>query len=247
MIPLIDLTAITRHVEDGRRRITILADVNLRIDRGEFVSVVGPSGSGKSTLLHILGLLDKPASGVYRFAGESVLGLSPGRLASFRNRRIGFVFQSFLLLPRMSVLENVELPLLYAPLSRHTRRERCHAALEQVGMLDKARQRAVHLSGGEKQRAAIARALVNDPELILADEPTGNLDEESKRGVLAIFSQLRRQGRTLVMVTHDIDSARIADRCLRIQGGRISAYDAKPGVDAGIETADGRAGVPACE
>jgi len=222
---MISLTSVTKHIADGRRKVVLLEDVTLDIETGEFVSVIGPSGSGKSTLLNILGLLDRPSSGDYRFAGTSVLGLSSGRLASFRNQRIGFVFQSFMLLPRMSVLENVELPLLYSTLSRRERRLRCQAALEQVDMLDKSRQRAIHLSGGEKQRVAIARSLVNDPELLLADEPTGNLDESAKYGILEIFAQLKRQGRTIVMVTHDVESARIADRCLRIQGGRISEYD----------------------
>ena len=222
---MITLTGLTKTVVDGRRRIPILDNIHLSIDKGEFVSVIGPSGSGKSTLLNILGLLDRPAAGDYSFAGESVLRLSAGRLAAFRNRRIGFVFQLFMLLPRMSVLDNTGLPLLYSSIPRRERRRRCSEALEQVGMLEKARQRAIHLSGGEKQRVAIARALVNNPELILADEPTGNLDDDAKRDILGIFSQLRRQGRTIVMVTHDTESARIADRCLRIQGGRISAYD----------------------
>ena len=222
---MIALQSVTKHITDGRRKIPILDDVNLFIDKGEFVSVIGPSGSGKSTLLNILGLLDKPATGSYVFAGESVLSLSSGRLAAFRNQRIGFVFQMFMLLPRMNVLENVELPLLYSSLSRRERRRRSKEALAQVGMLEKTGQRAIHLSGGEKQRVAIARALVNNPELILADEPTGNLDDDAKHAILHIFSQLRRQGRTIVMVTHDVESARIADRCLRIHGGRISAYD----------------------
>jgi len=224
---MISLQSVSKHITDGRRKLVLLDGVTLEIDKGALVSVIGPSGSGKSTLLHIIGLLDKPTTGDYLWSGESVLRLSSGRLASSRNERIGFVFQSFMLLPRMSVIENVELPLLYAPLSRRARRERCQEALDQVGMADKSRQRAIHLSGGEKQRVAIARALVNNPALLLADEPTGNLDESAKQGILAIFSTLKRQGRTIVMVTHDVDSARIADRCLRIQSGRISPYDFK--------------------
>lgn len=222
---MISLKGITKHVKDGRSKIRLLDDVNLFIDKGEFVTVIGPSGSGKSTLLNVLGLLDRPESGEYAFAGESVLRLSGGRQATFRNRRIGFIFQSFMLMPRMNVLANVELPLLYSPISRRERRERCRAALEEVGLLDKVEQQAINLSGGEKQRVAIARALVNNPELILADEPTGNLDDSAKQGILSIFSQLRQQGRTIVMVTHDVDSARIADRCLRIQRGRIEDFD----------------------
>jgi putative ABC transport system ATP-binding protein len=219
---MISLTGIHKTVVDGRRKVRVLDAINFTIDKGEFVSVIGPSGSGKSTLLNVLGLLDKPSGGEYSFAGESVLRLSAGRLATFRNRRIGFVFQSFMLLPRMSALENVELPLLYSSLSHRERRKQCEAALAGVGMLDKARQRAINLSGGEKQRIAIARALVNNPDLILADEPTGNLDDAAKNGILQIFANLKSQGRTIVMVTHDIQAALIADRCLRIQGGNIS-------------------------
>lgn len=197
----------------------------MNIEKGEFVSIIGPSGSGKSTLLNILGLLDKSTSGEYWFAGESVHRLHGGRLATFRNRHIGFVFQSFMLLPRMSVFENVEMPLLYASGSRKSRRERCRAALESVGMLEKSRQRAIHLSGGEKQRVAIARALVNDPDLILADEPTGNLDEATKQGILQIFTELKSQGRTIIMVTHDTEAAGIADRILRLLDGAIVALE----------------------
>ncbi len=222
---MISLQGIHKTIIDGRHQVRVLDDISLAIHEGEFVSIIGPSGSGKSTLLHVLGLLDKPTDGQYFFTNEPVLRLSPGRLATFRNRRIGFVFQSFMLMPRMSVLENVELPLLYSRLSRRERRERCIAVLQGVGMQDKVKQRAIHLSGGEKQRVAIARALVNDPDLILADEPTGNLDGAAKSGILQIFSKLKAQGKTIVMVTHDTDAAAIADRCLRIQSGRI--VDAK--------------------
>ncbi len=227
---MISLKGIHKTIMDGRRELRVLDDISLSIDQGEFASIIGPSGSGKSTLMNVLGLLDKPSGGEYLFAGESVSRLSGGRLATFRNRRIGFVFQSFMLMPRMSVLENAELPLLYSRLSHHERRQRCEAALEGVGMKDKIKQRAVNLSGGEKQRVAIARALVNNPDLILADEPTGNLDDATKNGILQIFTDLKSQGRTIVMVTHDIEAARIADRCLRIQHGRIS--EANLGGDA---------------
>lgn len=219
---MISLRGIRKTFLDGRKELHVLEEINLTIEKGEFASIIGPSGSGKSTLLNVLGLLDKPTSGEYLFAGESVVRMSAGRLATFRNRRIGFVFQSFMLMPRMSVLENTELPLLYSRLSHHERKKRCEAALEGVGMKEKSRQRAVNLSGGEKQRVAIARALVNDPDLILADEPTGNLDETTKMGILQIFSDLKAQGRTIVMVTHDLDAARIADTCLRIGKGRIA-------------------------
>ncbi len=222
---MISLRGIRKTFLDGRRELHVLNDINLSIEQGEFASIIGPSGSGKSTLLHVLGLLDKPSSGEYLFSGESVVNMSARRLATFRNRRIGFVFQSFMLMPRMSVLENTELPLLYSHLSRRERRQRCEVALEGVGMKEKSRQRAVNLSGGEKQRVAIARALVNDPDLILADEPTGNLDETTKMGILQIFSDLKAQGRTIVMVTHDLDAARIADTCFRIGKGRIADAD----------------------
>lgn len=218
---LLTIQKLHKNIVDGRTRVSVLNDLNLQIDKGEFVSIIGPSGSGKSTLLHILGLLDKPSSGEYWFSGEPVYRYSGGRLSTFRNRRIGFVFQSFMLLPRMNVQQNVELPLLYASISRKARKERCKMALESVGMWEKSKQRAVNLSGGEKQRVAIARALVNDPSLLLADEPTGNLDEDSKNGILQIFSELKSQGRTIVMVTHDREAANIADRMLRIHNGQL--------------------------
>lgn len=220
---MIALKGIHKTIMDGRREVRVLDDIHLDIKNGEFVSIIGPSGSGKSTLLNVLGLLDKPTRGEYLFSGESVLRQSAGRLATFRNRRIGFVFQSFMLMPRMSVLENVELPLLYARISRRERKKRCQDALRDVGMDEKTKQRAIHLSGGEKQRVAIARALVNNPDLILADEPTGNLDDATKQGILQIFLSLKAQGRTIIMVTHDTDAAQIADRCFRIQNGRITA------------------------
>ncbi len=248
---LISLSHVTKTIADGRLKQRIVDDVSLSIDEGEFLAIVGPSGSGKSTLLNILGLLDKPTQGEYQFGGESVLGLSGGRLATFRNRRIGFVFQSFMLMPRMTVLQNVELPLLYAPIGRRARRDRAREVLDQVGMLTKQKRTSLHLSGGEKQRVAIARALVNNPKLILADEPTGNLDEESKRAVLDIFLRLRQQNRTIVMVTHDAEAARIADRYLTIRGGRIASEairsdeGARVPVAVGIETdEEAREGAP---
>lgn len=220
---MITLSQVSKTVLDGRRKINILHDVDLNIQASEFVAIVGPSGSGKSTLLNILGLLDTPSSGTYHFDGQLVSTLSKGKLSTFRNRYIGFVFQSFMLLPRMSVLHNVELPLLYTSVSRKERHRMALAALAQVGMADKVKQTAIDLSGGERQRVAIARALVNNPRLILADEPTGNLDEQSKEDVLSIFLTLKQQGRTIVMVTHDKEAAAITDRYLTIRGGGITA------------------------
>lgn len=218
---MISLSQVSKTVMDGRRRIQILLTIDLAIQSGEFIAIVGPSGSGKSTLLNILGLLDTPTSGTYRFDNQLVSQLSKGKLSTFRNRYIGFVFQSFMLLPRMSVLHNVELPLLYAPVGRKERRRLALASLEQVGMADKVKQSALDLSGGERQRVAIARALVNNPKLILADEPTGNLDEQSKDEILSIFLTLKKQGRTIIMVTHDKEAAAITDRYLTIRGGTI--------------------------
>lgn len=218
---MITLSNITKTVTDGRQKQRIVDGVNLTIHRGEFIAIVGPSGSGKSTLLNILGLLDKPTQGDYTFHNEVVSRFWGGQAANFRSRRIGFVFQSFMLLPRMTVLQNVELPLLYIRVSRRERRQRALEALRLVGLETKAKRRALNLSGGEKQRVAIARALVNNPDLILADEPTGNLDESSKSGILDIFSRLRQEGRTIVMVTHDLDAAAVASRVLRIQSGKL--------------------------
>ena len=225
---MISLSQVTKTVSDGRRKISILTDISLSIEAGEFLAIVGPSGSGKSTLMHILGLLDTPTSGQYSFDHKLVSRLSAGRLATFRNRYIGFVFQSFMLMPRMSVLQNVELPLLYQSIGRKERKRRAIDALVQVGMIEKRKQKAINLSGGERQRVAIARALVNNPRLILADEPTGNLDEELKGEILAIFLALKQQGRTIVMVTHDKEAAMIADRYLTIRGGRLVAEDVAP-------------------
>lgn len=222
---MILLQGVTQTITDGRRKIRILDDVNLSVNKGEFLSIVGPSGSGKSTLLNVIGLLDRPTHGDYWLNKKPVIGLSSGQLANIRNQQIGFIFQSFMLLPRLTAFENVELPLLYTKYGRHERRERAMSALNSVGMSRKDHRKAWNLSGGEKQRVAIARALVNDPALIIADEPTGNLDEDSKAGILNIFAELKHQGRTVIMVTHDVEAARIADRCLQIHHGKVSTFD----------------------
>ena len=196
-----------------------LLDVSLEIEDGEFVAIVGSSGSGKSTLMNILGLLDVPSAGSYRLNGHEAAGLSPAAQAQWRNKRIGFVFQTFHLLPRTSALENVELPLLYS--ERDQIRGLGRNALEMVGLGDRMYHRPSELSGGQQQRVAIARALVNEPDLLLADEPTGNLDRRSANEVMAIFQELNRAGRTIVLVTHDAEIANHCRRIARIERGRI--------------------------
>jgi putative ABC transport system ATP-binding protein len=211
-----------------------LVDVSLRIARGEFVAVVGPSGSGKSTLLAVLGALDRPTAGRYTFDGEEVAALGAAGQARFRNRRIGFVFQSFHLMPRTTALENVELPLVYS--DRASIAGLGRRALEAVGLADRMRHTPGELSGGQQQRVAIARALVNEPDLLLADEPTGNLDPASAAEVMALFEALHRAGRTVVLVTHDMAMAARAERVVRIEGGRVVADEraARPAVPAAL-------------
>ncbi len=203
----------------GGSTIRALDGVSLRIEAGEMVAVTGPSGSGKSTLMHILGCLDSPDAGTYVLAGEDVSKLSKDRLAAIRNRRIGFVFQTFNLLARMSALENVELPLLYA--GQRQARDRAREALRVVGLEDRMRHEPSQLSGGQRQRVAIARAIVTDPAIVLADEPTGNLDTKTGDEILAIFESLNAQGRTVIIVTHEPDVARHCRRQIAMRDGRI--------------------------
>jgi putative ABC transport system ATP-binding protein len=200
-----------------------LSDLSLRIERGQFVAIVGASGSGKSTLMNILGLLDAPTAGRYLFDGRDMSRLSVAEQARFRNRNVGFVFQAFHLLPRTSALENVELPLLYS--DRTLTKGLGQKALEAVGLADRIRHTPSELSGGEQQRVAIARALVNDPNLVLADEPTGNLDPDSAAEIMAIFRTLSHSGRTIVLVTHDPAMAAHARRVVRLERGRVVADD----------------------
>jgi ABC-type lipoprotein export system ATPase subunit len=203
--------------------VVALDDVSLRIERGDFLGIVGTSGSGKSTLMNVLGLLDRPDTGRYLLDSEDVAGLDVDRQARVRNRRIGFVFQAFHLLPRTSALENVELPLLYSDRAEIEGLGR--RALEQVGLGDRVDHRPSELSGGQQQRVAIARALVNEPDLLLADEPTGNLDARSAAEVLSVFESLNRAGRTIVLVTHDPNVAAHCARIARIEEGRIVGID----------------------
>jgi putative ABC transport system ATP-binding protein len=217
---MIELNGITKtYTRPGGEPIDALIDISLQIDDGDFVAIVGTSGSGKSTLMNILGLLDVPSAGSYRLSGQDTAGLAAGAQAQWRNKRIGFVFQTFHLLPRTSALDNVELPLLYS--DRASIRGLGRKALESVGLGDRTSHRPSELSGGQQQRVAIARALVNEPDLLLADEPTGNLDRRSANEVMAIFQALNKSGRTIVLVTHDAEIASHCRRIARIERGRI--------------------------
>jgi putative ABC transport system ATP-binding protein len=198
-----------------------LRGVSLRIERGELVAIMGPSGCGKSTLMNVIGTLDRPTGGEYRLAGEPVSGLEDEALSRLRNRRIGFVFQAFNLLPLLSAQENVELPLVYAEAHVEDASGRAAAALRRVGLEDRADHRPGELSGGQQQRVAIARALVTDPDLLVADEPTGNLDSRASLEVIAVLQELWRQGRTVVLVTHEPDVARFAARVVTLKDGRV--------------------------
>lgn len=202
---------------------TALAGVTFTITKGEFVSIMGPSGSGKSTLMHILSFLDRPTSGEYVFEGTPMSELGDNELAHIRNEKLGFVFQSFNLLGRASVYENVELPLLYSPLATSARRERVEEVVRAVGLSDKLYIEAGKLSGGQKQRVAIARALVNSPRVIFADEPTGNLDSKSGLAIMEILQKLHAEGNTIILVTHELATARFGTRLIKIKDGRIDS------------------------
>jgi putative ABC transport system ATP-binding protein len=226
---VIELEDVRKVYRSGRLEVEALAGVSLRIERGEFVAIVGPSGSGKSTLMNILGCLDVPTSGTYRLAGTDVQELDEDRLSIVRNRRIGFVFQQFNLLPSLSALRNVELPLLYSPVDRAERREKARNALEHVGLGSRCEHRPGELSGGQQQRVAVARALVTEPAMILADEPTGNLDSASSADVLALLDDLHRSGRTIVLITHEHEVALHAQRTIAIRDGLVSDVVAAAG------------------
>jgi len=221
MKTLMKVEGITKVYGEGDLSVEALRGVNLEVGVGDYVAVMGPSGSGKSTLMHILGLLDSPTSGSYQLDGEEVATFSRRRLAHLRNKKIGFIFQNFNLLPKASLLRNVELPLLYGGMGRKDRRQLAHEALAKVGLADRARHRPNELSGGQRQRGAIARAIVGHPSVIMADEPTGNLDQETGGEILELFDELRAGGQTMIVVTHDPTIAARARETIRIVDGLI--------------------------
>lgn len=220
-MPLIEARELTKTYAMGDQTVHALRGVSLDIAEGEFVAIMGASGSGKSTLMNILGCLDLPTIGEYRLAGESVEGMQGDQLASIRNRRIGFVFQQFNLLPRTSALENVELPMVYAGIKSEARREKAKAALARVGLAERINHTPSELSGGQQQRVAIARALVNSPQLILADEPTGALDSQTSEDIMKLLTELNQQGMTVVLVTHEHDVAAWARRRIVFRDGQM--------------------------
>ena len=221
---ILELKNIYKNYMQGKLEVPVLKDISLQVEKGDFLSIMGPSGSGKSTLMNIIGCLDLPTSGSYELAGSDVLSLNENKLADLRLGTIGFVFQNFQLLPRMSALENVALPLVYAGIRKKVRRERAREALVRVGLEDRTSFNPTQLSGGQKQRVAIARAMVNKPKILLADEPTGALDSRSSAQVMELFQKLNEEGVTVVMITHDPGIAHHAKRIVDIFDGEISEH-----------------------
>lgn len=219
---MIHITDLCKTYKMGENEVHALNHINLNIKEHEFVSIIGPSGSGKSTLMNMLGCLDVPTSGEYILDNKSIKKMSDDELAEIRNNKIGFVFQGFNLLPKLTAVENVELPLIYQSVSAKERRERATKALENVGLGKRINHKPTELSGGQQQRVAIARALITNPPLILADEPTGNLDTSSGKEIMEIFKKLNENGNTIVLITHDNDVAKQAKRVVRIQDGKLS-------------------------
>jgi putative ABC transport system ATP-binding protein len=220
---VIDIRDVTKLYRMGEEIVHALRGVTLRVHRNEYLAIMGPSGSGKSTLMNMLGCLDTPTGGHYQFNGRDVSSMSDDELAAIRNREIGFVFQTFNLLPRSTSLHNVELPLIYAGVAPAARRDRARQALENVGLGDRTLHKPNELSGGQRQRVAVARALVNHPSILLADEPTGNLDSKTGEEIMQLFDQLYEQGNTIIVVTHEEDIARHARRTIRLHDGLIAS------------------------
>ena len=224
---LIELENVGKIYTMGAEEVHALREVDLGIEQNAYVAIMGPSGSGKSTLMNILGCLDTPTFGTYRLAGVDVSDMNENELAEVRNRQIGFVFQTFNLLPRSTALHNVEIPLIYSGVRRRVRRRRAEEALERVGLADRMNHRPTELSGGQRQRVAIARALVNTPSIILADEPTGNLDSRTGEEILGIFKALHEEGNTVILITHEASIAQYARPIIRILDGRIDTDEAQ--------------------
>jgi putative ABC transport system ATP-binding protein len=220
-LELISLKSIYKIYNVGGEEVRALDGVDLSINNNEYLSIMGPSGSGKSTMMNMIGCLDSPSSGLYEFEGEKVHIMDDSQLASIRNRKIGFVFQTFNLLPKASALHNVEIPLVYANIKKEKRLEMASNALISVGLEDRMHHRPNELSGGQRQRVAIARALVNEPSIILADEPTGNLDSKSGHEIMKIFDELHRSGNTIILVTHEDDIAKYSNRIVRLLDGKL--------------------------
>ncbi|MGB9590537.1 MAG: ABC transporter ATP-binding protein [candidate division WOR-3 bacterium] len=220
-MPLIDARDIHKIFMLGKVELHVLRGVDLAVERGEYISIMGPSGSGKSTLMHILGCLETPTSGTYILDGQEVHSLDEPELANIRRTKIGFVFQNFYLLPRMSALDNVALPMVYTGVPLANRRKRATEILERIGLADRMKHNPSELSGGERQRVAIGRALANDPEIIFADEPTGNLDSKTGAEIMDLFAELHRDGKTIILVTHDPEIAKRAGRIVRLRDGLV--------------------------
>jgi putative ABC transport system ATP-binding protein len=226
--PLIAITGLQKVYRVGAHEIPAIGGIDLEIDAGEYVAIMGSSGSGKSTLMNLIGCLDTPTAGTYRLAGVDVSNLSDDRLAAIRNREIGFVFQTFNLLPRSTAAQNVELPLVYAGVKGEQRKRRVAETLAGVGLQDRAHHKPNELSGGQRQRVAIARALVNNPSLLLADEPTGNLDSRTSAEIMELFGQLDQRGQTIIVVTHEPDIAAYTRRIIRLSDGQIISDEPNP-------------------